>query len=150
MDKYTILMPEMGHITLYLFLSLPFPLSLPLSLPSTTSFVASLHHHQGLSTPRRAESERLAWPSPQPALIGTETPDAQRGGRRGAQSVSPSHCHNTGDPIPFIPGRKRQVEHSSSPPSATCHCEGICSGPRITKVGLYIFFGGEMWGRLIE
>lgn len=76
-------------------LSLSFPLS-------TTSFVGSLHHQQGLSTPCRVENVPLS------ALFETETPDAQRGGRQGAQSVRPSHffffCYHTGDRIPFISG----------------------------------------------
>lgn len=56
------------------------------SLSSTTSSVGSLHHHQGLSTPRCAESGLSV---PLPALHGTETPDAQHGGRQGAPSVYP-------------------------------------------------------------
>ncbi|KAK2915292.1 hypothetical protein Q8A73_005886 [Channa argus] len=46
-------------------------------------------------------------------FVGTETPDAQRGGRRGTQSVCPSDSHHTGDPIAFIPGEAASLATES-------------------------------------
>lgn len=82
------------------FLSSPVSLSL-FPFLSSASLVGSLHHHQGLSIPRRSESGFAFALS---ALVGTETPDAQRGGRQGERSVCPSDFHLTRNRLPSIAG----------------------------------------------
>lgn len=86
-----------ASITFSLFLLADPMIAILLSLSLSPPFhLCSLHHHQGLSTPRRAESGLAV---PLLALLETETPDAQRGGRQVARSVCPSHCDHTRDRI---------------------------------------------------
>lgn len=118
------------HSTLSLFLSRAFPLS-------TSSFAGSLHHHQGLSTPCRAESGLAVL---LPALLRSETPDAQRGVRQSAQSASPSDFYHTGDRIPFIPGDAASWVAVTA--SATRGI-GVCFRRTITKVGLWGCFNSK-------
>ena len=104
-----------------------------LSLP--LSFAASLRHHQGLSTPRRADSRFLSL-----RFCGREAADALRGGGQGARTVpSPSHRSRTG----LVPKAERQVDHL--PPRSLCKLvepKAFVSAPRRQKVGLggWFFF----------